>query len=196
MKEGINIFLAGMGGQGIAFLSRILSESLLKCGYRVFGCDTHGMSQRGGSVVSHLRIGDEVFTPIISKGKADIILGLERLETLRAMETMGKAGSKIIFYDALFHPTSVRVNKAAYPELTLLNGLALKKSMMLNKVFVTELADSRLQNTIVLGHLIASNWIPGLTIESVLQVMDEMLPEYLKVKNVEWLKKSALMAVK
>jgi indolepyruvate ferredoxin oxidoreductase beta subunit len=80
--------MSGVGGQGIGLLSEVLTRAFYKLGKKVKAVDTHGLAQRGGSVVSQLRIGDQVFSPLISPGKADIILSLERLEALRAMAEM------------------------------------------------------------------------------------------------------------
>lgn len=85
------IVFAGVGGQGIVFASRIFSELGLKLGLNVMGSETHGMSQRGGSVVAHLKLGD-FYGPIIRGGTADILYSLEETETYRALKFLRRGG--------------------------------------------------------------------------------------------------------
>jgi indolepyruvate ferredoxin oxidoreductase beta subunit len=85
----IQIILAGIGGQGILFASKIFSELGLKLGLSVFGSETHGMSQRGGSVISHLKLGD-FHSPVIRSGTADILYSFDEEETYRTLRFMKK----------------------------------------------------------------------------------------------------------
>lgn len=78
-----SIMIVGVGGQGTLLASRILGSALLDCGYDVKVSEVHGMSQRGGSVVTYVRFGESVASPIIEKGEADIILAFEQLEAAR-----------------------------------------------------------------------------------------------------------------
>jgi indolepyruvate ferredoxin oxidoreductase beta subunit len=80
-----NILLVGVGGQGILLASEILSEAAMLTGFDVKKSEIHGMSQRGGSVVSHVRYGREVFSPIIPEGEGDILFGFELMETCRSL---------------------------------------------------------------------------------------------------------------
>ena len=82
MKK-IDILMTGVGGQGVILASDALAKIAMKAGHDVKKSDSLGMSQRGGSVVSHLRLGRQVFSPMIRKGEADILLALERLEGAR-----------------------------------------------------------------------------------------------------------------
>ncbi|GAG76749.1 unnamed protein product, partial [marine sediment metagenome] len=104
----MNIYLTGVGGQGIGLLSDVLALACVRAGYRVRGCDTHGLAQRGGTVVSHLRIGDSLFGPRVPPGQADLVVGLERLEALRAARAMLKSGGRLLYYDAVYQPIHVR----------------------------------------------------------------------------------------
>ena len=86
MSERIsNILLAGVGGQGILLASEILAEAFMLAGFDVKKSEIHGMSQRGGSVVSHVRFGAKVFSPVVPEGAGDILFGFELLETYRAL---------------------------------------------------------------------------------------------------------------
>ncbi len=110
----VNIMIVGVGGQGTLLASRILGNCVIKEGYDVKVSEVHGMSQRGGSVVTYLKYGDKVYSPIVGKGEADIILAFEELEALRAMPYL-KKGGKIIVNTQQINPMPVIVGKADYP---------------------------------------------------------------------------------
>ena len=93
-----NIMIVGVGGQGTLLASRILGNVVIGEGYDVKLSEVHGMSQRGGSVVTYVKYGDKVYSPIIGKGEADIILAFEMLEAYRAMPYLKKGGSKHTMY--------------------------------------------------------------------------------------------------
>lgn len=111
----VNIMIVGVGGQGTLLASRILGNCVIKQGYDVKVSEVHGMSQRGGSVVTYLKYGKEVYSPIVGKGEADVILAFEELEALRAMPYL-KKGGKIIVNTQQINPMPVIVGKATYPE--------------------------------------------------------------------------------
>jgi len=85
-----NLIIAGVGGQGVITLVSILDEASLLQGYDVKSSELHGLSQRGGSVVTHVRFGEKVFSPMVSVGKADLIIGLEQMEALRHIDFCNK----------------------------------------------------------------------------------------------------------
>ncbi len=92
----MRILLSGVGGQGILFITRILAEMALAKGWSVTGAETHGMAQRGGSVVSHLKIGDGEAAPLIRKGTADLLLGFEENEGVRWMGHLRRGGRLLV----------------------------------------------------------------------------------------------------
>lgn len=94
MKNNFNIIISGTGGQGLITLLQVLAEASIIEGYDVKTSELHGLSQRGGSVNVHVRIGDEINSPLIPKGSADLILSLEYLETLR---NISFANSETVF---------------------------------------------------------------------------------------------------
>ena len=110
-----SIMIVGVGGQGTLLASRILGAALLDCGYDVKVSEVHGMSQRGGSVVTYVRYGDKVASPIIEKGEADIILTFEQLEAARWLEYL-KSDGKIIINTQQMDPMPVVMGAAEYPE--------------------------------------------------------------------------------
>lgn len=91
-----NILICGVGGQGTVLASKVLSQAFLKEGEKVLSAETIGMAQRGGSVVSHVRIGDDVFSPLIPKGKADVIIAFEAAEAVRNLDYLKKDGTVIV----------------------------------------------------------------------------------------------------
>ncbi len=116
MSERVtNILLVGVGGQGILLASEILSETFMLAGYDVKKSEIHGMSQRGGSVVSHVRFGQEVFSPIVPEGEGDILFGFELMETYRYLPLLRKGGA-VIVNDLQIPPSSVLMGKESYPE--------------------------------------------------------------------------------
>lgn len=116
MNKGIiNILFVGVGGQGILLASEILSETCMLAGYDVKKSEIHGMSQRGGSVVSHVRYGKEVFSPIVPEGEGDILFGFELMETFRALPLL-KSGATVVANDLCIAPPSVLMGKENYPE--------------------------------------------------------------------------------
>jgi indolepyruvate ferredoxin oxidoreductase beta subunit len=109
-----NILLVGVGGQGILLASEILSEAAMLAGFDVKKSEIHGMSQRGGSVVSHVRYGTEVFSPIVPEGEGDILFGFELMETCRSLPLI-KPGGTVVANDLQISPPSVLMGQETYP---------------------------------------------------------------------------------
>jgi indolepyruvate ferredoxin oxidoreductase beta subunit len=107
--------IVGVGGQGSLLASKLLGNLLLNEGFDVKVSEVHGMSQRGGSVVTYVKFGDAVHSPIIDKGEADIILAFECLEAYRALPWL-KKGGKMIVNDQMINPMPVITGAASYPE--------------------------------------------------------------------------------
>lgn len=149
----MNIYLCGVGGQGIGMLSEILIQSCLKGGHRVMGVDTHGLAQRGGVVSSHIRLGEGVHTPRIAPGEANLILGLERLEAYRAAVTMLAPQGIVVYYDCEYQPIHVRMGLASYPSHEELDQVVASRKGRLERVAVENLSDPRMQNVALLGRL-------------------------------------------
>lgn len=112
--EGINFALVGVGGQGTILASDVLAELGLKLGYDVKKAEVHGMSQRGGSVTSHLRWGMRVYSPIIPRGEADVLVAFEKLEAARFIDTL-KPGGLALVNDYAIEPLSVQTTGVPYP---------------------------------------------------------------------------------
>ena len=113
--ETKNVMIVGVGGQGRLLSSKLLGRHLLSKGYDIKVSEVHGMSQRGGSVVTYVRFGDKVYSPVIDKGEADYIVSFELLEAARWTEYL-KPGGKIITNTQQINPMPVIIGAAEYPE--------------------------------------------------------------------------------
>ena len=112
--ETKSIMLVGVGGQGTLLTSRILGNVLLSQGYDVKVSEVHGMSQRGGSVVTYIRYGSKVYSPVIEKGQADLIVSFEALEAARWVSYL-KKGGRLVMNTQEIEPMPVITGAAEYP---------------------------------------------------------------------------------
>jgi len=110
-----NVMIVGVGGQGSLLASKLLGHLLVSQGYDVKVSEVHGMSQRGGSVVTYVRFGEKVRSPIIDKGEADFIVSFEELEAARWLEYL-KPGGRVIVNTQQIEPMPVIIGAAAYPD--------------------------------------------------------------------------------
>ncbi len=147
-----NILLVGVGGQGILLASEILSETFMLAGFDVKKSEIHGMSQRGGSVVSHVRYGKRVFSPIVPEGEWDILFGFELLETCRYLPLLKKGGS-VIANDLCIPPPAVLSGKEEYPQgLAKQIGSLFPDFLLVDGLkLATEAGNPRAANTVLLG---------------------------------------------
>jgi len=110
-----NVMIVGVGGQGSLLASKLLGKLLLNEGYDVKVSEVHGMSQRGGSVVTYVRFGEKVYSPIIDKGEADFIVSFEQLEAARYLEYL-KADGRVVTNTQKIDPMPVITGAMPYPE--------------------------------------------------------------------------------
>lgn len=115
MKASGNILFCGVGGQGILLASEITAFALLESGYDAKKSEVHGMAQRGGSVVAHLRFGDKVYSPLIDPGQADYSVAFETMEAVRYLPFLNK-NSKVVVNTHHIAPPAVATGKMVYPE--------------------------------------------------------------------------------
>lgn len=152
--------IVGVGGQGTLLASRILGNTVIGEGYDVKVSEVHGMSQRGGSVVTYVKYGDKVYSPIIDRGEADVILAFEKLEALRALPYL-KKGGRIIVNDSAIAPMPVITGAAEYPD-----GIIdeLKKTADVIDIDATALANeagsAKAVNVVLIGVLASDSDIP------------------------------------
>ena len=110
-----NVIFAGVGGQGVILASKVLMEAAKNKGFDVKESEVHGMAQRGGSVDCHIRFGNEVYSPLIPRGRADYIVSLELLETMRKLDYLNK-NSVLIVNREQINPAPVEIGAMKYPE--------------------------------------------------------------------------------
>ncbi len=109
-----NVLMAGVGGQGIILASEVLAKAAAQAGMQVKKSDVHGMAQRGGSVTSHVRFGDVVYSPLIPDGETDILMASECLEGLRMLPYL-KPGGRVVINTQQIHPPTVARGEQPYP---------------------------------------------------------------------------------
>lgn len=151
MTETKNIMIVGVGGQGTLLTSRILGGLAMEAGFDVKISEVHGMAQRGGSVVTYVRYGEQVAEPIVEEGQADILIAFERLEALRYAHFLKKDGVLIV-NDQRIDPMTVVTGVAQYPE-NIVEELGKKyKTVSLNAMEeALKLNNPRVFNTVILG---------------------------------------------
>ncbi|OEU62202.1 MAG: indolepyruvate oxidoreductase subunit beta [Desulfuromonadales bacterium C00003094] len=153
-NEVTNILISGVGGQGILLASEILSEVLMLAGYDVKKNEIHGMSQRGGSVISHIRYGKKVYSSIIPEGQADVLLGFELLETYRYLPLVRKGGS-VLTNNLQVFPAPVTLGKESYPaDIPAKIAAAFPGSILVDGLqLATDAGNQRTVNIVLLGAL-------------------------------------------
>ncbi len=179
MSEVKSILLVGVGGQGTILASRILSAGLVKSGYDVKMSEIHGMSQRGGNVSTQIRFGKKVFSPIIGKGEADLIVAFEKMEALRWLEYL-KKGGRMVINDYEIPSSTIQMGTAEYPKGILEE---LSKNAAINVFEASDIAESlgnlKTTNIVLLGALIKAMDLSGIDWEDVLT--EHIKPEFLHV---------------
>ena len=149
-----NILLTGVGGQGTILASKLLTEGLLSQGYDVKMSEVHGMSQREGPVLTHVRFGEKVFSPIVEAKKADVIIGFEELEVLRNLEYLREDGKGVVILNKVrVNPIGVQNGSDQYPEnaAELIGARAGKVISMDASEEARQLGNLRVMNIILLG---------------------------------------------
>ncbi len=149
-----NILIVGVGGQGIIFCSKVLAAGLLKAGYDVKMSEVHGMAQRGGSVSTQIRFGKKVYSPVIAKGEADLIVSFEKMEAMRYIDYL-KPNGTVLVNECTVLPAPVLSGKIPYPD-GITDALKSKaKVITLNaQDLVEEVGNPKAMNTIILGTLV------------------------------------------
>ena len=147
-----SVMIVGVGGQGSLLASKLLGNLLVDCGYDVKVSEVHGMSQRGGSVVTYVRFGEKVYSPIVTLGEADIIISFEKLEAARYAPFLKKDG-KIIVNTQSIDPMPVIIGAADYPE-NVLSELS-EKGLFVEQLdalsLATEAGSSKAVNIVLMG---------------------------------------------
>ena len=192
-----NIMIVGVGGQGTLLASKLLGYVLMQQGYDVKvsevdglymkQAEVHGMSQRGGSVVTYVRFGDKVYSPVIDKGEADYILSFEKLEALRWLEYL-KTGGQIITNTQEVDPMPVITGAMQYPD-NIIEKLEAAGAKVDAKDFLSiaeEAGSAKAVNIVLMGRL--SDYFKDIPYEVWDKAIDEIVPEKYRELNHKALK--------
>ncbi len=181
--ETRNIMIVGVGGQGSLLASKLLGHLLLTEGFDVKVSEVHGMSQRGGSVVTYVRFGDKVYSPIIDRGEADFIVSFEQMEAARYLPYL-KEGGHIVTNTQKIDPMPVITGAAKYPE-NLIEKLE-EKGAVVDAMDCLTLAEqagsSKAVNIVLMGRLSKYFDIPP---EKWQQAIETLVPEKLREVNLK-----------
>lgn len=181
-----DIVIAGVGGQGNLFASNVLSQFAISRGFEVLGTETIGAAQRGGSVVSHIRISDgRVFSPLIPKGSADVLIGMEGVELLRNMGMLNEGGYYIL--NLYFVPTVYsNLGIDSYPSKEEIIGAAKRTGRNGYEIAAThkaaELGNTQMTNVVLLGALTKLDDL--FEFESMKELVKGLSPQKFKEKNM------------
>ena len=178
-----NIYLAGVGGQGIGLLSEIILRAGDHADLTVKGVDTHGLAQRGGIVKSQIRIGRNVHSPLIPEGEADLALALERHEALRAMNLALKDNGTLVYYNTVWQPLDVRLGRVNETVEDTLDSEAQLRDINVFKVFDPGLEDARMQNIAMLAVIAGNNLVPGVGPDHYRQAMEDLMAGTMLSRN-------------
>jgi indolepyruvate ferredoxin oxidoreductase beta subunit len=164
-RDPFNVIIGGVGGQGNVLASQILGQILVNQGYVVTIGETYGASQRGGAVMSHLRVSaKDQFSPLIPEGKCDLLVALEPVEALRILEPYGCPGVKTLVNTRPIFPMDVIAGNAIYPDLSKVIATISELSSKVWVINATEIAldmgDPIFSNVAMLGALCATNLLP------------------------------------
>jgi indolepyruvate ferredoxin oxidoreductase beta subunit len=180
--ETKNIMIVGVGGQGTLLASKLLGRLLLDKGFDVKVSEVHGMSQRGGSVVTYVRWGEKVYSPIIDKGQADVILSFELLEAARYTEYL-RSGGTIITNTQQINPMPVITGAAAYPEnlAEKMREAGLRVDALDALALAGEAGSSKAVNIVLMGRL--SKWFDFTEAEWLEAIEQSVPPKFLEMNK-------------
>ena len=151
MMPVTNVIICGTGGQGILLASEVLCAAAGRAGHDVKKSEVHGMAQRGGSVSSHVRFGEKIFSPLVEKGCADLILAMEKMEALRWASYLAP-GARLVACDLRINPMTVNTGSAEYPDVdAIIEEQNLPVTLIPAVEMAEKLGDLRVVNTVLIG---------------------------------------------
>ena len=149
-----SVLLVGVGGQGTILVSKLLTAGLVKAGFDVKMSEIHGMSQRGGSVSTHVRYGEKVYSPVTEEGEADLLISFEKMEAIRWLKFLKPEGHLIV-NNYKINPLPVLIGKEIYPEKEIDEELKLLSATVINAFDkASEIGNIRVMNVILLGTVV------------------------------------------
>ena len=173
-----SVILCGVGGQGTVLASKLISYAAMAKGEDVKSAETIGMAQRGGSVTSHVRMGENAFSPLIPQGKADVMIAFEPAEAVRNLSYIKEDGV-VIFSKKAVKPVTASLSKKVYEGKDMLDYLEKKVKRLLvvdGEKAMAELGSSKVLNVVLLGAAIASDEI-DLSMDEIRAAIDAKIPE-------------------
>lgn len=163
MAQNKDILLCGVGGQGIILASKLLSAGLIQAGYDVKMSEVHGMAQRGGSVTTQVRFGEKVYSPIIGKGQADILVSFETMETSKWLDFV-KPDGQVVINEYEIPSAPILAGAAEYPK-GVIEDIQSKVTTTVFKAadLAQELGNIKTMNVIVVGALVKAMGLDQIT---------------------------------
>lgn len=179
-----NIYMIGVGGQGIGLLSQVLVRSADLSGQRVMAVDTHGLAQRGGVVVSRIRCGQGVNSPLTLGHDCDLVLGMEINEALRGISTALKKEGTLVYLNHSWQPLSVRMgeSKQVTPQ-DIAQACALLDARCMG-LDTGQVLESRMQNMALVGTVAKHGLIPGIDQAHYLTALEDLLAGEVLAQNL------------
>lgn len=178
-----NIYLTGVGGQGIGMISEIILRAGDYAGHPVKSVDTHGLAQRGGIVISHIRMGEGVYSPLIPNSEADLVVALERHEAMRGMNVALKDNGTLIYYDTVWQPLDVRRNLSDEISEKDIKNQCQSRNIREIKIYTPDLEDARMQNIALLSGISKNKLIPEIQEKHYIASMEDLMTESMLKKN-------------
>ena len=183
--ESFNIYLTGVGGQGIGLISEVILRAADHAGQKVKSVDTHGLAQRGGIVVSQIRMGTAIYTPIIPLGEADMVIALERHEALRGMNLALKDNGILVYYNTVQQPLEIRLTTGLETSEKLIRQTCKKRQIREIRVRAETILDPRMQNMVLLSEIDQKNLIPSIKTDHYKLALDDLLTGSLLEINMQ-----------
>lgn len=183
-----NIIICGVGGQGTVLAAKVLSQAAISNGERVLSAETIGMAQRGGSVVSHIRIGEDAYSPLVPQGQADVLIAFEAAEAVRNIAFLKQDGS-VIVNKKVVQPVTASLSGKVFSEeemISYLEKTAGKVIAVDTDSACHELGSSKVVNMVLLGAASKSGLVSKEQLKSALKLL--VKPEFyeLNVKAIDW----------
>ena len=186
--DKFDIIFAGVGGQGVLTIAGVVARAALIEGYNVKASELHGLAMRFGAIETHLRFGQKIYSPLVKKGEADLVISLEPIETVR-VSRYSKEDTDYIFDTKEQVPINAHLEKKLYPKLNEIIS-TLKKFSPKGKVISIEASEIARKNygnvvaanTVILGKALAEGLLP-LKKESIIKAMEQVLPDKILEEN-------------
>jgi indolepyruvate ferredoxin oxidoreductase beta subunit len=180
----MDIYIIGVGGQGIGLLSEAIIRAADYAGLPIRGTDTHGLAQRGGTVSSCVRLGSHAHSALIQDHCGDMVIALERNEALRGLNSHLRAGGTLVYYDTQWQPLLVRLGKEPSLKSEDISAECLRRSIQEYRIIPTALSSPKMQNIALLASIAKYNCIPNITPSHYEEALKDLLEGNKLEKNL------------